>query len=173
MTYVEKARPIIQNLLPGWTISVVEGNDDNEICALLDMNCGIDYLLHRSSLVFGLASRVQYGKNWRTFTIRQMRETAVKTEYEKRKSAIAVGGIVPKYDMQMYVDRDKEEILGLAIAKTADIIEFIERGYAEEKFTGINQVGRAKFYVCDWDRMKDLGYKVLEYDDKTDAAGAA
>ena len=163
MLYVEKARPIIQKLLPGWTLSVVEGISDNKICTLLDLDCGIDYLLHRESFVFGLASRVQYGKNWRTFTIRKMRESATKTEYEKRKSAIAVEGIIPKYDMQLYVDSNNEEILGLAIAKTKDLIEFIECGYAEEKATGMDKIGQAKFYICSWDKLKELGYTVLEY----------
>ena len=43
MSRVEKAKPIIAQILNGGEIIPVEG-DDNEVCKLLDMTCGTDYL---------------------------------------------------------------------------------------------------------------------------------
>ena len=163
MSWIDKAKSIIESLLPGWKIVAIEGKDD-EICRILDINCGIDYLLcsQKSSLAFGLASRVQYDHNYRTFSIRSKRDSGAKTEYEKRKVAIAVNALIPIYTMQIYIEDN--QISGLAIAKTIDILEFIERGYAIKMKTSPSKKGQAEFYVCEWDMMKSLGYTVLEYD---------
>ena len=71
----DKIKPIIESFWPGWELIPVEG-ENNEICKLLDMSCGVDYLLYSQgfSFIYGVASRVQYGKNYRTFTVRKERE---------------------------------------------------------------------------------------------------
>lgn len=161
-SWVDKAKPILKTLLSDWDIVQVEG-EDNAACKILDQSCGIDYLLTspKSSLILGIASRVQYGKNYRTFTVRKSRESGVLTEYQKRQQAISLGAIYPKYTMQAYVQG--EEIDGLAIVRTADLIEFINRGYAEEKSTLSDKVGQATFFVCKWDIMKFAGYEIKEW----------
>ena len=162
ISYVEKAQNIIETLLPNWRVLSVEGHE-NKVCKILDMNCGLDYLLfsNKTSLVYGLASRVQYNKNYRTFTIRKDRKSGTRTEYEKRKIALAVDGITPLYTMQMYVEDG--QILGLALTYTKDLIKFIDEGHAEIKRTLSDKIGQAEFYICKWDKMKNLGYTVLEY----------
>lgn len=155
-------KPVVEKLLPGWHLTQVEGKN-NEVCKMLDISCGVDYLLHseKSALVLGIASRIQYDKNYRTFTVRKERESGALTEYEKRKQAISIGAIYPYYTMQAYMNDNK--VSGLAITKTADLIDFIKNGYAEEKHTSFDKIGQANFYVCEWDFMKYCGYKVLEY----------
>ena len=159
---LKKINPIIKEMLPEWELLQVEGKED-KICKILDMSCGIDYLLHskKSSLILGVGSRVQRDENYRTFTVRKERETGNLTEYQKRNQAILLGGIYPFYSLQAYIKEDK--VLGLAITKTSDLLEFIKNGYAEEKKTKTDKIGQAIFYVCRWDKMKYCGYKVLEY----------
>ena len=158
----EKIKPIVEKLLPNWRLMQVEGKDD-EVCKVLDMSCGIDYLLYSKDccLIGGIASRVQYGKNYRTFTVRKERESGALTEFQKRSQAIAKGTIYPYYSMQAYIL--DENVAGLAITKTADLIKFIDKGFAEIMKTNADKIGQAEFYVCNWDKMKYCGYKVLEY----------
>lgn len=167
---VNSAAPIIRRLMKGGEIKTVEG-DDNEICKLLDMTCGTDYLqvYKELGLVQGVASRVQTIKDgfrpFNTFTVRKARESGATTEYEKRQYAIKHGGIYPYLTMQMYVSED-ERVLSLGIAKTTDIMEFVEKGYADENHTGKEQIGQSAFYVVRWDEMINKGYKVLVWDDR-------
>lgn len=113
MNRVERARPIIANLLNGGEIIPVEG-DDNEVCKLLDMTCGTDYLqaYKDKGLVWGVASRIQTVKRgfkpYNTFTVRKARETGATTEYEKRAYAIKHGGVYPFLTMQAYVDENDD-----------------------------------------------------------------
>ena len=162
MKYVEQAAPIIGLLMSGWELIPVEGQA-NEVCRVLDMQCGIDYLLYSkySGQVYGLASRVQYGRNYRTFTVRKERESGAKTEYKKRIDASTYGGLSPQYTMQAYVKDG--EINGLAVVKTEDLLNFIEKGLADEGRTGANKDGQATFYICGWDKLRDAGYAVKEY----------
>lgn len=75
-----------------------------------------------------------------------------------------LGGFYPAYTMQAYVLGDK--VQGLALTKTIDLIDYIKKGYADERRTGDNKIGQAEFYVCKWDKMKYCGYEVREYKNK-------
>ena len=164
MNRVERARPIIAELLNGGEIIPVEG-DDNEVCKLLDMTCGTDYLqaYKDKGLVWGVASRIQIVRSgmeqYNTFTVRKARESGASTEYEKRAYAIKHGGVYPFLTMQAYVD-ENENFLSVGIAKTTDVMEFVEKGYAQTNHTGSNQIGQASFFVCRWNEMQNRGYKV-------------
>ena len=151
--WVLSAEPIVRGLLSDWHLVPVKGKDDT-VSRILDTACGIDYLLCSPTApnVYGVASRVQYGKNYRTFTVRKERE---------RAKSIAHGGINPYYTMQAYVEDG--EISGLAIVKTHDLMEYIERGFADQTKTREDKAGQAKFYVCGWDDMRKAGYSVKEY----------
>ena len=166
---VEKARPIIKKLLKGGEIKAVEGRDD-EICLMLDQNCGTDYFQiygngeKLNGVVWGVGSRFQSvwhgGKTFDTFTIRLARESGADTEYKKRKLAIERNGIYPFLTMHGYYDEKTGEILSLAIARTKDIWDCIEKGHCDTKKTGQGQVGQATFYVVGWEKFKSLGYPI-------------
>lgn len=171
MKYVEDARPVIEKLLNGQQdkgdrLMSVEGSDD-EVCRMLDLTCGTDYfqVYNDRGLVWGIASRMQEvdSRPFNTFTVRKARESGAKTEYEKRKDAIKRGGVYPFLTMQGYVDKQTENLLSLAIAKTTDIMEFVENGWAITRHTGAEQKGQAFFYVVSWDDMEKHGYKVLRF----------
>ena len=81
-------KPTLERALQGGLITV-EGNTIDETAKLLDTLAGIDlWFVNKERGMRGIASRIQYSKNWRTFTIRLERDTGTKTEYEKRKYAI-------------------------------------------------------------------------------------
>lgn len=158
----DKIKPIIASFWPNWKLIPVEG-ENNEICKLLDMSCGVDYLLYSQdlSLVYGIASRVQYGVNYRTFTVRKERDGGAVTEYEKRISAIYSNAFYPKFTMQAYIIGDN--VAGLAIVQTKALMKFITDGWAEVKHTNSDKIGQAEFYACKWDIMKKLRCPILEY----------
>lgn len=169
MARLEKARPIIRRLLNGGEIHPVEG-DDNKICQILDQTCGMDYLqvYKDRNLTWGIASRIQTynpaSKPFNSFTVRKARESGAATEYEKRRDAIARGGIYPYLTMQAYVNEDTGEIDSLAIARTVDIMDFVDSGKASERHTKADKIGQAAFFVAYWDDLEKSGYKVLRYD---------
>lgn len=174
MARLEKARPIIRRLLHGGEIHPIEG-DDNRICKILDQTCGMDYLqvYEDRKLTWGIASRIQtYNpskKPWNSFTVRKARASGAATEYEKRRDAIAHGGLYPYLTMQAYVNEHTGEIDSLAIARTVDIMEFVDSGKANERHTNADKIGQAAFFVVYWDEMEKSGYRVLRYNAKDDA----
>lgn len=179
LAQVEKARPIIKRLMNGGEIKAVEGRDD-EICLMLDRNCGTDYFQiygngdKLDGVVWGVGSRFQSvwhgGKTFDTFTIRLSRESGADTEFKKRKLAMDRNGIYPYLTMHGYYDEKTGDILSLAIARTRDIWECIEKGHCIVRKTGESQIGQSTFYVVDWNKLKALGYpiKVWKAEDKRD-----
>jgi hypothetical protein len=138
----------------------VEGVSVDEMARLLDTLAGIDFWNVRFGVgIRGLATRIQWGRSWRTFTIRNQRISGARTEYEKRKQAIEKGWLYPELTLQAYVDNGK--LLSYALAKTTDIIKMIDMGKAKIKHTGPAQYGQASFYVVKWDDMKKMGYDIL------------
>lgn len=164
MLLVEKYKNVILDALRAEKITCVEG-DDNDVLKMLDLTCGIDYYhVYSDGLVRGIASRWQTIRKgqpiWNTFTIRKERESGADTEYKKRKHAIEKGGEYPYLTMQGYVD-ESDELLSVGFARTADIIECIDKNLASTQHTGYSQHGQASFYVIKWDVMIANGYTVL------------
>lgn len=171
MRFVRIAQPIIQKLMGGGQMMAVEG-DENEVCRMLDMTCGTDYfhVFREKGLVWGVASRIQdYDprkghKPFNTFTIRKARASGAATEYEKRVYAIKSRGVYPFLTMQAYVNTQSGEVQSLALCKTTDLMDYVERGFARERHTGAEQRGQAAFFYASWDDMARRGYKVLRFD---------
>ena len=173
MEYVKVAQPILKKLLHGGEIMPVEG-DDNEVCKMLDMTCGTDYfhVYADRGLVWGVASRVQeYDPDkdfcnkgpFNTFTIRKERASGARTELDKRRYAIKKGGVYPFLTMQAYINIKTGKIESLAVVKTTDLMEYIDKGSAEERHTGKDQHGQAAFLFVPWDALIKDGYNVLKY----------
>ena len=162
---VEQAKPIIRHLLGGGEIQTVEGRDD-EICLMLDRNCGIDYFqMYDNGITWGIGSRFQKiypGKfPYNTFTVRKDRQSNERTEFEKKEIAIKRNGIYPYLSLQGYYDAITGEMISLAIAKTKDIMEIIKIGYYRILRTGTSQIGQAFFfYTVDWYAVKKMGYPI-------------
>jgi hypothetical protein len=111
---------ILPTLISGEIISIEQ--EKNEILLMFDKYSGIDYIRKNDIGLQGIASRVQFGKNWDTFTIRTKRFTGSKTEYEKRLEQIEKGYFYPQFTLQAYFDnRTDMNILSICVIKTIDL----------------------------------------------------
>lgn len=146
--------PLLTPLLPDTEFISIEEHTSSYSQKILDMLAGIDvWVIHKNpSGVRGLASRIQYGKNWQTFTVRKQRESGASTEYEKRKHAMSNDYIYPYFTLQAYIKDD--EIEGMAICFTHALYKIIEQGLCETRKTGDSQIGQAIFYVVHWDTFE-------------------
>lgn len=157
--YQQHIRPVLEKLLDGRLISV-EGDTLNQTAELLDTLAGIDlWWVNEQHGMRGIASRIQPGRNWRTFTIRKERDSGTKTEYEKRKHAIDNEFLYPAITYQAYVG---EHGVSIGIVHTKSLIDSIERGICYEQKTGAAQRGQATFFVVAWDDLKRNGYPIIE-----------
>ncbi len=141
--FASNLEPILSGLLGSWRLIPVE-DTDSEACEILNKACGIDYLLCSKGnyKVYGVVSRVQYGKNYRIFVV--PKDSTITTE--------TIGSLSPHYTMQVYITDNKTT--GLALVETKGLMDFIDRGLARENRTD---------YICSWDDMTGFGYKVIEY----------
>ena len=141
--------PIIEQQLNGKIISIEQNND--QITKLLDTKCGVDGLLIHNKGVYGIAHRVGYDVAWNTFTIRVKDSSGAKTEIDHLCST----GIKPYYHIQSYVKGGT--ILSMAIAKTDDIVDYIEKYSPPIKTAGKSG---DKFTIIKWCDFDKAGYKI-------------
>ena len=152
----------LEQLLEG---DIVSTEGEEKVGRLLDIRAGIDAILDHSKYgLFGIGVRIQYGRDYRTFTIRKQRESQAKTEYAKHTSALAEDAMTTKLNIHAYIDEKSGTLLSAAIARTRDIYDCIERGRCTVRMTGSDQIGRATFYVVDWDIFHDNGLWIHEFD---------
>lgn len=125
----------ISSKMTGQLISTeLEGG---KLAEIFDTYAGIDAVHVWRNNVRGVAVRVQWGKNYKTFTIRYKRHTGAPTEYAKRLSAIRGndGALYPYLTIQAYADkRSAGNLLGYAIVKTADLYEYVENRLSSDPY---------------------------------------
>lgn len=141
--------PFIERELGGKIINL-ELQDD-QISKILDQKCAIDGLLIHTKGVYGLAHRVGYNYDWHTFTIRIEDSESSCTEINHLKST----GLKPKYHIQSYIKGDV--VLSMAIAKTEDLVDYIEK--YDPKIKTCSASGD-KFAIIDWYEFKSADYKI-------------
>lgn len=141
--------PIIEQQLNGKIITIEQNND--YLSQLLDKKCGVDGLLIHNKGVYGIAHRVGYNKDWSTFTIRVKDSSGAKTEIDHLCST----GIKPYYHVQSYIKGDI--ILSMAIARTNDIVDYIEKYSPPVKVT---PTSGDKFTIIKWSDFEAAGYKI-------------
>jgi len=127
-----------------------------------DIYSGVDLIVKKNGHLFGVASRMQPMQSFDTFTIREKRHTGAKTELEKRKEAIKVGAIYPKWTMQGYYNKPNS-ITSLAICKTIDLYSFIDKhpDLVKRNFSD------NAFLIVPWAAMKANGYNVKVHKNQT------
>ena len=151
---IEKIKlTVLPTLIGGEIISIEESN--NNILLLFDKYSGIDYLRKNNIGIQGIASRVQFGNDWNTFTIRARRISGAKTEYEKRKEQIDKGYIYPYYTLQAYFDNRKDlNLLSVCIIKTIDLYNEIENNMHVKTKTSDNVFKFISWSDIDQNKMK-------------------
>ena len=133
--------PAIEKHVGGGELIPTETLYKNEIFKKLDIHSGIDaWQLHTKHGIRGIASRVQWGNMaWNTFTIRYVRSSGAKTEYEKRLAAVKSndGWIYPYYTVHAYINErgGNGELMSAAITKTKDLYTFAEMGLKKRDIT--------------------------------------
>ena len=154
----------LEQLLEG---NIVSTECEETVARLLDIRAGIDAILdHPKFGLHGMGIRIQYGRNYRTFTIRKQRETQAKTEYAKYADAMLEDAMKTKLSIHAYIDEKSGALHGAAIALTRDIYGCIDRGLSDVRVTGNDQIGRAAFYVVDWDTLHDNNLWIHEFKPK-------
>lgn len=150
--FMEHLSPIIIDRFGGGEIYPIEGTATKEIADKIDALSGIDHWYFKADEgVFGLASRVQFTDyNWRTFTIRKSKASGYATEFLKRCHQIDNGYLYPTYTCQGYIKDDK--IIGFAIARTVDIIDFIKT-HQDKVWEQKNPEDGTVFYCVSWGRI--------------------
>lgn len=126
----------------------VEGQGNLEL--MLDRYAGIDYIAMSKYGLRGVASRIQKGKSWRTFTIRESKASGNKTEKEKRQFAIDKDFIYPYYTIQAYVEQDKIEY---AICRTKELYKFIDDNPQKIRR---NKTTNAIFVIVNWRDIENI-----------------
>ncbi len=133
---------------------------DTRIAKLFDMNSGIDVFQIVPNIgIRGIASRVQYGKDWGTLTIRYETVSGAKTEYGKRMKAIQSDGkwLYPDLTIQSYVTSRKDpELLSAAIVKTKELYTAIY----EKRLPYWFQAYDNKFMCLGWAAIQKAGIEI-------------
>lgn len=162
---MERLKPLISQLLESDGLITVEGVD-NEVCKLLDVTCGIDYLdvKYGTEIINGIANRVSWiwvgRRPFNTFTIRKSRENNSMTEIHKRIEQIQKKGLYPQRTMHVYVECDTDRLLSIGVARTEDIIDYILK-YNPPFKPSEDEHGKAWFFYCSWQDMIAKGYNVV------------
>ena len=129
----------------------------NPILKLFDTKSGIDYIRENKQGLQGIASRVQWGNAWNSFTIRYKRHSGTETEFEKRKQQISNGYFYPAFTMQAYFDnRADNNLLSIAVVKTIDLYKFVEEHSELVKFRNSDN----EFAVVFWNDFKKCNYDI-------------
>lgn len=150
ITDFELIKPHLQDMMGGKIVSV-EGT--GELAQVLDIRCGIDYLLINNEGVRGIASRIQHGHCWRTFTVRASKASGATTEYEKRSVALLHNYMYPYWTMQTYIHENTARI---AVCRTYDLYKYIWEHNVKARYTD-----NAKFFIVDWESIQTAQKTIL------------
>lgn len=126
--------------------------------------CGVDYIVPSSRYgLIPIQAKISFGvKPYRNFVIRRSRSSGAATDFDKLSRARKYGTIAPLWHCACFVD-DAGNV-DAALVRTADLLNFIESGQAEEKF-----FQNGSFYTCDWQRLEQCGVKLLHLVHRADS----
>ncbi|WP_157768701.1 hypothetical protein [Paracidovorax avenae] len=130
--FIEIVWPAISPHIGGGRLLPVEAVSPEDFASELDLMAGIDawQIVKNNQGMRGIASRVQWGSNYQSFSIRYSTPTGAETEYQKRLRAIKnpnEGYLSPHMTIQAFLDSKKGELLAVAAIPTRHLIEQAER----------------------------------------------
>lgn len=169
--FVRVVWPVVQEHCPelhGSALRVVEGRMNNPIAYELDVCAGIDAYQRTSLGLRGMISRVQWGTDYQTFTVRIKRPNGAPTEYMKRLTTIKhlnEGFLYPYWTIQAYVEKPGGKLLSVAAAKTVELYRYIEQrkhsGRPCHEHPAAN--GGERFLAVEWDQYSQTGNYLFVY----------
>lgn len=153
--------PAISPLVGGGKFSPWEGAFENEMQRTLDIFGGVDWIQHLDNgTIQTWATRVQWGQDWSTFTIRESREYGTRTELAKRIQQVETEGcLYPTYTLQAYISEKRVgQLLSVAFVKTKELISYIQQAPNEVYRRAVFDNGAATFLVIKWNRYQKFGF---------------
>lgn len=98
---------------------------DSDLATALDQCAGIDgIIVNAAHWAFSYSSRVQFGKNFETFTIRRSRPSGATTEADKLFHAWRIQAPMPTYHVQTFISENEQSAV-VAVAPTVDLLKFV------------------------------------------------
>lgn len=136
---------------------------DSALATALDTKAGVDgIIVTDDGQIFNFASRVQFGKNYKAFSIRRTRPTGEMTEFSKLTRAQKTGAAMPFVHIQTFVAEDNQSAV-VAIAPTRNLISYIVN-HADQwrkNFSG------ETFYFAPWQELN--GVRIFHVDNNANA----
>lgn len=140
--------PVVREPLGGGVIVPVETVTDSRMAAVLDTLGGVDLWHVVQGNIYPVASRVQYGTCWASFTVRYSKPSGARTEYHKRVDAIRRGALYPRYTIQAYVSGP--DLLAAAIVKTETLIAACDEHKDQRR---VNRADGSEFLYVKWNQI--------------------
>lgn len=153
-------------IVGGGRIRPVEAVAEKDFKDELDLLAGIDawQVQYDPSFMRGIASRVQWGTNFGSFTIRTRLPTGNETEFHKRLRAIQCsndGHLFPHLTIQAYLDVVGGNLWSAAAIRTVDLIsaaallvEQRSKLTPQPDFYGFKEVEGTEFLYMRWAYLK-------------------
>lgn len=90
----------------------------------LDIIYGCDILATLDGKEIGIASRIQRGYDYNSFSLRDKRHTGTKTEIDKRLDEIKRNDLKAIYTLQGFIENDV--VIKMGLCKTVDLYDLFE-----------------------------------------------
>ncbi|HEY3320852.1 MAG TPA: hypothetical protein VGP72_10345 [Planctomycetota bacterium] len=155
--------PAVAPLLGGGELIQVETAASSDFAMKLDRLAGIDAIQALDGRLYGLATRVQWGKSYGGYSVRWSRASGNSTEFAKRLESIrASGSLYPHWTIQAYCSEPRTgHLLAAAACRTADLIGLLADGQPGRDFRVItNKDGGSSFAAVSWSAMITRGLAV-------------
>lgn len=148
--------PVIGDRVGGGDVKHVESVASEGFARDLDTMAGIDawQILSNGRGIRGIASRVQWGRPYRTFTVRRTTGNGGRTEYDKRLDAITSdrGLVYPHLTIHAYVTaRRTGSLLAAAAVRTDELIRL-----CDESRVRTNRDDGSTFFWVPWSALSDI-----------------
>ena len=161
--------PAVREWCGGGDIELVEASSDQRMARRFDQLAGIDawQMTGYDGLMRGIASRVQWGTAWDSFTMRVRRPNGVPTEVEKRIRAVLdveARWLSPALTIQAYVSErgGNGRLCHVLVARTTDLYRFaMEHQDLVQRRT--NGSDRVEFWVVWAGDLVRAGVKVKRW----------
>lgn len=139
--------------------------DPGPLPQMFDKYSGIDAIQVVDNNMRGIALRVQWGRDYRTFSIRYKRKSGAKTEYEKRRNAIfgGKGYLYPYLTIQAYLDKRgaAKRLLSCCVVRTMDLYQYIEDNIVCLERTKKVAPDGNEFLVVGFDELATAGFTTI------------
>lgn len=149
-------------LLGGGRVIDIEGGPVDGLLRTVDIRGGVDYLQlpDKYKGVRFLASRIQYGYSYHSFTLRYRKANGAWTEYDKLRNNKQSKCIYPNVFIQAYIMHGK--LVNAGVITTDDLLEYILiTGRALD--IRLTQ-DRTEFVVVPWDSIRRSGIYMEQVD---------